>query len=99
MVYHWTKTTTEYVLRCIQDEDRKSTGIFNTTTNLCKRNSAIPPQNANDLRLNKATNNAMKRCLLYKNLQVFNELPNEVKNENNINVFKRKCIYYIRNIS
>ena len=52
-----------------------------------------------NFRLNKATNNVMKRSLLYKGLQVFNDLPNEVKNENNISVFKRKCIYSVRSIS
>lgn len=54
-------------------------------------------RNGNDFRVHKATNNMMKRCLFYKGLQLFNMLPNEVKAERNINLFKRNCIIAVKN--
>ena len=34
--------------------------------------------------------------LLYKGLHLYNIIPNEIKYETNINVFKRKIVYLIK---
>lgn len=54
-------------------------------------------RNANDFRIHRAINNTTKRCLLYKGLQLFNQLPYYIKNESNINIFKRNCVFFIKN--
>ena len=54
-------------------------------------------RNGDDFRINRVATNKMKRCLLYKGLQLFNQLPNYVKNETNINAFKRNCVIHVKN--
>ena len=53
-------------------------------------------RNADNFRLNRVTTNAKKRCLFYNGLQLYNQLPNYIKNERNINMFKRNCSFYVK---
>lgn len=53
-------------------------------------------RNISNFRLNFFRNEKTKNMLLYKGLNLFNNLPNELKQENNINLFKRNLLPYVK---
>lgn len=46
--------------------------------------------------LDKVNTNYSQNSLFYKGLQLYNELPNDIKTSNSVTNFKRKCIIYIK---
>lgn len=54
-------------------------------------------RNIFNFRLNFFRNEKTKNMLLYKGLNLFNNLPNELKIVNNLNEFKRKIVIYVKN--
>lgn len=53
-------------------------------------------RNAQNFRIQRVTTTSRQNTLFYKGLQLYNMLPNELKNERNYNNFKRDIIPYIR---
>jgi len=58
-----------------------------------------PLRNENDFRIRMQRTTLAQNSLFYKGLKIFNELPRNLKNENNIHVFKRLCKHFIVNES
>lgn len=56
-------------------------------------------RNAENFRLRKANTTSRQRSLFYKGLKLFNSLPNETKTENNIKIFKKECVNFVKNSS
>lgn len=54
-------------------------------------------RNAEDFRIQRVATSAMQKSLFYKGLQLYNNLNSEIKNERNINNFKRKIVFFVRN--
>lgn len=54
-------------------------------------------RNADNFRLQRVTTSAMQKSLFYKGLHLYNKLDPDIRNETNINIFKRKVIYFVRN--
>lgn len=53
-------------------------------------------RNRNDFKLPRISSERAKKNIYYNGLKLFNELPNEIKNEVNIVRFKENCFTYIR---
>lgn len=53
-------------------------------------------RNANDFRLRRQNSSAAQNTLQYKGLRLFNSLPDDVKSETNLRLFKRKCIDFVK---
>lgn len=47
-----------------------------------------------DFKIPRVKRSSTQNSLIYNGAKLFNELPNEIKNEKNFNVFKRKLIVY-----
>lgn len=54
-------------------------------------------RNSDNFNVARARTTQMQRTLFYKGLQTYNEIPNEIRNENNIVTFKIKCVNFIKN--
>lgn len=54
-------------------------------------------RNGQDFRIRRAETTYMQRSLYYKGFQLYNMIPNDIKNEFNLNIFKRRISIYIRN--
>lgn len=54
-------------------------------------------RNAENFRLQRTTTTKMQRSLFHKGLKLYNMLSDNIKSETNMNVFKRKCVYFIKN--
>lgn len=54
-------------------------------------------RNAEDFRLQRVTTTAMQRSLFFKGLKLYNMLPNYIKTERNINIFKRNISTFVKN--
>lgn len=54
-------------------------------------------RNAENFRLQRVTTSAMQKSLFYKGLHLYNKMSQDLKNERNIIVFKRKISAFIRN--
>lgn len=54
-------------------------------------------RNIEDFRIQRASTAAMQRSLFYNGLQLYNSLPNNVKTEHNINIFKRHIVNFVKN--
>ena len=53
--------------------------------------------NANNFRLQRADASAMPKKLDYKGLNMYNKMPNYLKNERNINVYRKNLVNFVRN--
>lgn len=53
-------------------------------------------RNSGDFRLKFSSTNFHQNVLLYNGLKLFNQMPNEIKSENNFFNFKRKIITYVK---
>lgn len=53
-------------------------------------------RNANDFRLQRVNKKSTTKTIFYKGLETFNRLPNEIKNETNVNKFKRLLLKYVK---
>lgn len=53
-------------------------------------------RNLQNFRLDMYKNEKAKNMLLYKGLNMFNSLPNDIKGETNINRFKKKIIEFVK---
>ena len=51
-------------------------------------------KNANNLRLQRADTSVMQKSLYYKGFNTYNKMPNYLKNERNINVFRINFVNY-----
>lgn len=54
-------------------------------------------RNASNFRLERVTSSDMQKSLFFKGLQLYNRMPNDIKNEHNFNRFKRMIVIFIRN--
>jgi hypothetical protein len=52
-------------------------------------------RNPNRFRLPKYSKRMSQNSLFYKGLKTYDEMDNEIKNETNLNAFKRKCKIYV----
>jgi hypothetical protein len=52
-------------------------------------------RNPNRFRLPKYSKRMSQNSLFYKGLKTYDEMDNEIKNETNLNSFKRKCKIYV----
>lgn len=57
---------------------------------------AYPMRNADDFRLKTVTKASTTKTVFHKGLQMFNVLPNELKNEKNFNKFKKLLSSYVK---
>lgn len=55
-----------------------------------------PLRNANNFRVRFQNTAAGQNTFIYKGLCLFNTLPNDIKNEANLRIFKRKCIEFVK---
>lgn len=53
-------------------------------------------RNKNDFRIKYASSTRAQNTLMYKGLVMFNSLGNELKVERNLNVFKKKCVEFVK---
>lgn len=53
-------------------------------------------RNLNNFRIERVHSTAMQRNLFYKGLQLYNTLPNYIKNENNKNLFNRQISFFVK---
>lgn len=56
-------------------------------------------RNSNDFHILRVRTSHMQRSLFYKGLQLYNRMSSDLKMENNINIFKRNCVNFIKNNS
>ena len=54
-------------------------------------------RNANNCRLQRVDTSAMQKSLYYKELNMYNKMPNNLKNGRNINVFRKKFVNFVEN--
>ena len=54
-------------------------------------------RNSNNFRLQRADTSAMQKSLYYKGLNMYNKMPNYLKNERNINTFRKNVVNLVRN--
>lgn len=57
-----------------------------------------PSRRRNDFRLPNVKKSSTQNNIFFRGLQMYNDMPNEIKNESNINIFKRKVNNYIKSI-
>ena len=55
-------------------------------------------RNASDFRTSGADINVMQRSLFSKGLNLYNMMPANIKNETNMNIFRKKAINFIKHI-
>lgn len=56
-------------------------------------------RNALDFRPQRADTNSMQKSLFSKGLKLYNMMPNEVKNETNINIFRKGTVNFVKGVS
>lgn len=56
----------------------------------------VNTRHRNNFRLPIVRNEQAKRNIFYNGLKLYNELPNDIKNENNISQFKFKCRNHVK---
>lgn len=56
-----------------------------------------PVRNNNDFRIEFRRTTAAQNTILYRGLNLYNLLPNVIKNETNFTKFRQKCIKFIKN--
>ena len=56
-------------------------------------------RNANNFRLQLTDTGAMQKSLYYRGLNTYNKMPNYLKNERNINVFRKNVVNFVKNNS
>ena len=54
-------------------------------------------RNANNFRLQRPDTSAMHKSLYYKGLNMYNKMSNYLKNERNINIFRKKIVNFVKN--
>jgi exonuclease III len=61
-----------------------------------RQNTRYPLRNASDFGLPKVKKTATQNSVFYNGLKLYNELPNNVKETNNMNEFKKQCSLYVK---
>ena len=54
-------------------------------------------RNASDFKIERVISTSQQKTIFYKGLILYNKIPNELKNENNIHIFKRNVTSLIKN--
>jgi hypothetical protein len=61
-----------------------------------RHNNRYELRNADDFKLSKVNKVFTQNCVFYNGLKHYNELPNEMKQSQNVNEFKRQCSHFMK---
>lgn len=53
-------------------------------------------RNAEHFRIERVATSAMQRSLFYKGLQLYNSLPNNIKFQHNMNIFRKHVVNFVK---